>query len=375
MNTKKLSILFLCGWYPSRVLPNNGDFIQRHAEAVSLLHDVSVLHIISDASLKKNIEVVTQKVNGVQTNIAYLKPSKNPVVKTYRFLKAFFTLLSKIEKIDFVHVNKLYPFGLFALFLKWFRKKSFLISEHWTGYHQPLSKNISKTEIFLSKIISKNASFICPVSKDLQKSMSMLNFKGNYNVVPNVVDTNLFIPKENTSSKFTILHISNMLEEHKNVSGIITAFSSFKKQITNTELILIGENSKKYKSQTDALKISNSIQFIDHIPHYKVITYLQKSSVFVLFSNYENLPCVILESFSCGTPVISTNVGGISEFFPKDFGYLISPKNENELVEKLLDMYTNPIKNKTKMHEYAKANFSYLQVATTFSNLYFKIVH
>ena len=44
----KLNVLFICGWYPSRVLTNNGDFIQRHAEAVSLKQNVSVLHIITD---------------------------------------------------------------------------------------------------------------------------------------------------------------------------------------------------------------------------------------------------------------------------------------------------------------------------------------
>ncbi len=375
MNKKKLHILFLCSWYPSRVLPNNGDFIQRHAEAVSLLHDISILHIISDVSLKKNIEIVTQKTNKIQTHIAYIKPIKNPIIKIYWFLKAFFILINKIEKFDIVHLNKLYPFGILALFLKWFYKKSFIISEHWTGYHQPQAKNISKIEIFLSKRITKNASFICPVSKDLQKSMTHLNFYGNYTIVPNVVDTNLFLPSKNENQKFTILHISNMLDSHKNVSGIIKTFSKLKNQIPNSELILIGEDSKKHKPLADSLQISNSIQFIDHIPHYKVIEYLQKATVFVLFSNYENLPCVILESFSCGTPVISTNVGGVSEFFPKNFGYLITPNNENEFLEKLLTLYKNPIQSKAQMHTYAKINFSYDKIGNTFSNLYLKTLN
>ena len=50
---ENLHILFLCGWYPSKVLPKNGDFIKRHAEAVSSQHVVSILHIVSKEDVLK----------------------------------------------------------------------------------------------------------------------------------------------------------------------------------------------------------------------------------------------------------------------------------------------------------------------------------
>ena len=57
---KNLHILFLCGWYPSKVLPKNGDFIMRHAKTVSSKHTVSVLHIISKIGLL-NTEIEVEK--------------------------------------------------------------------------------------------------------------------------------------------------------------------------------------------------------------------------------------------------------------------------------------------------------------------------
>ena len=80
--TPKLHILFLCGWYPSRVLTNNGDFIQRHAEAVATKHNVSVLHIISDPNCINDIEYSFEKTNGVNTHIAYVKTTINPIIKS-----------------------------------------------------------------------------------------------------------------------------------------------------------------------------------------------------------------------------------------------------------------------------------------------------
>jgi glycosyltransferase involved in cell wall biosynthesis len=371
LDTKKLHVLFLCGWYPSRVLPNNGDFIQRHAEAISLKHKVSALHIITDKQQKASIQIVSEKINGINTHIAYVKNSKNPIVKIYRFYSAFQKLMKLIGKFDIVHLNKLFPFGLFALFLKRKFNTDYIISEHWTGYHQPNARKISILELFLSKIISKRAKRICPVSYNLQQSMEKLGLTGNYYPVPNVVDTELFSMKQDqrNDEEFIILHASNMLDDHKNVSGIIKVIAQFKEFTSNFKLILIGENSIQYKALADSLQLSNHVEFTEHIPHKDVVAQMQSADVFVLFSNYENLPCVILESFSCGTPVISTKVGGIAEFFPKDFGILISSNNEDELLEALKFSYYNKVDSK-KLHEYAKANFSKQVIASEFSKLY-----
>lgn len=371
LGTKKLHVLFLCGWYPSRVLPNNGDFIQRHAEAVNFQHQVSVLHIITDKKLHQPIEVVSEKINGIATHIAYVKNSKNPIVKIYRFYSAFQKLLKLIGKFDIVHLNKLFPFGLFALYLKRKFKTDYIISEHWTGYHQPKAEKITPLELFLSKIISKRAKYNCPVSYNLQQSMEKLGLTGNYYPVPNVVNTNLFSLKQDniTNQKFTILHASNMLDEHKNVSGIIKTVTKFRAFTENFKLILIGENSIQYKSLADSLDVTNHVEFIEHIPHTDIVEQMQNADVFVLFSNYENLPCVILESFACGTPVISTNVGGIAEYFPKEFGKLIKPNNEEELLNSLKAIFFEKI-DKNLLHEYAKTHFSQEVIANKFSELY-----
>lgn len=364
-------ILFLCGWYPSRVLPLNGDFIQRHAETVSSRYNVSVLHIISDENCTENIAVCSNSINGVQTHIAYIKPLKNPLLKGIRFFSAFKQLLGKIDDFDMVHLNKLFPFGVLAVYLKWFHKKQFIITEHWTGYHEPQSKNISSAEILISKIIGKNAKYICPVSNDLKNAMESIGISGNYEIVPNVVNTSLFKPKENRSERFTILHVSNMLDMHKNVSGIIQTIKKFSTFSTNFKLILVGDNSIKYRKLSDQLNVTKYIDFVDHVPHQKIVELMQGAQVFVLFSNYENLPCVILESFACGIPVITTDVGGISEFFPDDFGFLIEPKNEAQLLKKLISIYQNNDFNKEKLHLYATENFSTKAIAAKFSNLYF----
>lgn len=370
---EKLHILFLCGWYPSKVLPTNGDFIERHAEAVSILHKVSVLHIISDKNLIEKTQLEKKTINGIDTYIGYIKHTQNPIFKFIRFWKIYTSILKTIGNFDVVHLNILYPFGLFALHLKWFKKKPFIISEHWTRYIKPNSNKIGFVERNLSKIICKRSSFICPVSNHLSRSMIDIGLNGNFTVVPNVVDTTIFVPKKNHKSTFNIIHISSMQNKHKNIFGMLEVAKKLENEIENFNWKFIGGNSTEIKNKIDSLNFKKqSVEFIKHLPHQKLITYLQDANVFVLFSNYENLPCVILEAFSCGIPVISTNVGGISEFFPKEFGNLIEVNNQNQLLEKLKEYKINFNFNKKIMHNYAVDNFSKEKIALIFSNLYLK---
>jgi glycosyltransferase involved in cell wall biosynthesis len=367
----KFNILFLCGWYPSKVLPNNGDFIQRHAEAVSLNHKVTVIHIITDQQTKKNIDYTSEVINGVETHIAYVKYSNNSLKKIFFFIKAFKVLLLKTGSIDVVHLNEIFPFGIFSLYLKWFKKIPYIISEHFTGYHYPLSKNISFIQKFISSIITRNASFVCPVSNDLKNSMLKLGLKGNYYRVPNVVDTAVFFPIIKTPTIFTITHVSNMVNNHKNVEGIIRVIKKLESKVDDFRFKLIGEDSFKYYAfaRKTGINLEKTI-FIDQVSHEEVATNLKESNLFILFSNYENLPCVILEAFSCGIPVISTNVGGVNEYFPKDFGFLIDKKDETALLHKIMEVYTDFKTKKEKMHVYVENNFSRTTIANQFSELY-----
>lgn len=361
--------MFLASWYPSRVFPTNGDFVQRHAEAVSIDNNVTVIHLVTDKNISKQSEIVDQTINNVRTIIAYIPTTIFP--KFFIFLKIYLKLIKRIGHFDLVHLNVTYPKGLIALYLKWFQKKKYIITEHWTGYLHPLNRSISYSRKILTKLIVKNAYVVCPVSDNLAKNMKNFGLKGSYMPIPNVVNTELFSPKEKPNETFKILHVSNMLDSQKNVSGILRALGKLDKLKFNFEVVLVGENSSKFKELAAQVGLTN-IKFIDHITQQELIQYFHEASIFILNSNHENLPCVILESFSTGTPVISTNVGGISEYFPKEFGSLIPIGDEQMLLKKIQDYYLKKEKIATieEMNSYAKENFSRAMISKKFTGIY-----
>jgi len=370
---RKLHILFLSGWYPSRVLPSNGDFVQRHAEAVATKHKVTLIHVVTDKNLKFP-EKTFHIINNVNTHIIFVPKTKNHISKLSLFFNTYVSTIKTIKNFDIVHLNITFPVGLIALYLKWFTHKPYIISEHWTGYQSPQNKSIGFLQKKITKTILKNASFVCPVSENLENEMINIGFKGNYYPVPNVVNTSIFNIDKNSIKNFTITHISHMGNEHKNITGILNVMSKMQLKIPNLAFKLIGPNSSSYINLVKKLRIKN-ITIIGEIPHSEIIEHLKKSNLFVLFSNYENLPCVILESFACGVPVISTNVGGIYEFFPKNFGYLIPPRDEVALENSILKIYNgNLYQSPELMHQYAKNNFGIESISEKFTNLYLKSI-
>lgn len=371
--TKKLHILFLCSWYPSKVLPTNGDFIQRHAEAVRLNHKVSILHLISDKRIPKSkIEIST--VNDVQTFIGYIKHTKNPFLKLFRFFKTYNQLLNKVDRFDLVHLNVLFPFGLLALYQKIIKKTPFIISEHWTGYLTSQNCEISFFHKTLSKLITKNAAYICPVSNELEISMQNLGLKGNYKPIGNVVDTTTFSEYSEKESEFTLIHISSLNDTQKNISGMLRTAKKLEEKIGRFTWKFIGGTSEKYDCLIDKLAFTKaSIQFTNHLPQKELSIHIQKAHICISFSNYETFGITLAEAIACGTFVISTNTGILNELTNKKYFSIIPIHDEAALLNEIIHLKTAPpILDSNKMNTFIKEKFGPQIIAKEFSSLYFK---
>ena len=78
-------------------------------------------------------------------------------------------------------------------------------------------------------------------------------------------------------------------------------------------------------NQQEVTDHPKNVFFLGNIPNAG--TYCSIADLFMLPSNYEGLPMVILEAMSLGKPVVASNVGGISEIVENDKnGYTV----ENE---------------------------------------------
>ncbi len=374
-STKKFKILFISSWFPNKLEPTNGNFVQRHAEAVSLLHDVEILHTIGDFNQKEKFVFDDKHINGIRTLIIYYKNSKNPLLNFFHRMKAYKLGFKKMQKPDLVHGNVLHNNMLFAVYLKKKYKIPFVITEHWTALQFDNLKTSNRVKR-LARFIGNQASYILPVSSNLLQSLNKLSILPPKKIITNVVDTEIFnlSTVENDIPKF--LHISSLIPRKRADRIIVTAVKLYELGYKFTLEIGGDGDYGNLQKLIDELNAQQYISTFGAISYNGVAEKMKTSDCFILFSENETQGCVILESYACGVPVISTAVGGVPEFVKDNFGILIQKNNEEELLYSMEFFLKNKTKfcSKKDLRKYCVDNFSKQKIAEQFSEIYSKVL-
>ena len=143
-------------------------------------------------------------------------------------------------------------------------------------------------------------------------------------VVYNGVDTQLFEPKEtNIRNELNIDDDSFVVfcpdaGVRKGYLLLLKAVAEIHKINPKIHLIVPGfgvDESLQTKS-------TSYVSLLKHIPFGDMPDYYSAADLFVLPTVYEGLPKSMLESMSCGVPVISTAVGGIPEVIDSRTGII-----------------------------------------------------
>lgn len=375
MSISRKKILFLSSWYPSDAHPTLGNFVQRHAEAIATLHEVHVLYITALKGETNPHRVVQFTENGVSHTIVYF-PKKG--LKAFRRWKAFNYALRLLKEqghhhFDVVHQNVLWSEGWQAVVFKKRTRTPFIVTEHWTGYQANRPQPLPKKVLMLSRWVARHASILCPVTDHLKNDLISHGIKGHFDVVPNVVDTHLFSLQEKNTSSTRFLHVSSLVDDHKNITGILRVWKKFSDAHSDVHLEIGGDGPFEFFAQkASEMGIKpESIHFFGTLPWEGIADKMKNAHALILFSNYENLPCVIVESMASGMAVISTKVGGISEHITPSNGILVEKGNENELFQALESFVSKQAHFESELiRSYAENHFSKKAIAQAFDRIY-----
>ena len=345
-------ILWLPSWYPNKTGPFDGDFIRRHAVAAAEFNPVYVVFVIKDNRLPAGASpvVVRLSTGNLHETIVYLPPLRSRIKWLNRLLSSlhYIGMSRKMLKEhvksyglpSLVHVHVVLRAGFTAL---WARKKMaipFLLTEHWTGYDPSATDNIY-TKFYLLRYLTKKvitqALMVLPVSNNLGQLICTHFGPTPYTVVPNAVDTTHFTLPPAESAVFRFIHVSTMSFQ-KNCEGILHSFAAVLREHPAVELVMVGPFTDALCRLTDRLKATENVHWKGEISYEEVASTMQQAGCLVMFSRFENLPCVILEALCCGLPVISTRVGGIPEVIDTANGILISQGHEPQLTAAMLHM-------------------------------------
>ena len=147
-----------------------------------------------------------------------------------------------------------------------------------------------------------------------------------------------------TSADFVIGNISR-LELLKGHTYLLKAFKKLKEEIKGKRIVLliVGKGKEKDSISRDIKKLGLEDSVILNGYCNDIPDILSGMNLLVHTSSREGLPRVMVQAAAAGLPLVAFNVDGIPEIIKDGYnGFLVEPKNINQLVEKIKIYLNNP---------------------------------
>jgi glycosyltransferase involved in cell wall biosynthesis len=164
--------------------------------------------------------------------------------------------------------------------------------------------------IYIEKKVFPNADEIIVTAPHMADDLRLHlpHCANRINIIPNYVDTALFVPGQSQEGLRTDIIYVGRLHPEKNVASLVEALSQSAATAT-----IIGEGELGSSLRRTYADLDGRLTWIDHVPHEQLPQYLNSAKVFVLPSFYEGHPKALIEAMSCGLAVIGADSPGIRE--------------------------------------------------------------
>ena len=193
-------------------------------------------------------------------------------------------------------------------------------------------------------------------------------------VIPNCVDTEIFklVDTLKIEKKYDLPVDKKIILFVASYKSKIKGFDEFMESIeqlrgNNYHILIVG-----YPQKITNLKYSYTI--LEKADETKMVDAYNLADVTVVSSIEDNLPNVMLESLSCGTPVVGFKVGGLKDNIIDNFnGQLVTTGDTHLLAEAIENIINGPNLSKN-CRRFATENFSFKKHSLALSKLYQSLI-
>lgn len=173
-------------------------------------------------------------------------------------------------------------------------------------------------------------------------------------VILTPIDTTAFRPVSRTVAcrafgldplRRYLLFVGRFDDGVKRISAIIEAFVSASANHPDADLLIAGGGKDDTRLRSLAAAVApGRVKFMGWIDDTRRKMELYNcAECLVLASRREGFPTVVGEAMACGTPVVSSDVGGVSELVTRDHtGWLFEPGDDETLTDTLAMVLADP---------------------------------
>ena len=330
-NKPRPRVLHICNWYPNVDAPGETPFIRRHVLSLAPHFEQQVWHLEVRSMKSDKWKLVTRNLLADRTYMLFVRTHRWLVIEWLTTFLLLWAWVSRDRSVrfDLVNIHIAYPLGLRTRLIKWLFKVPLVFTEQWSGYHYSFNST-SKGLDRIRKIFAHDVPLIC-VSKALLKDIE--HFSGipqqRAAVVDNVAETDFFHWTPDSIPQPGRFFAIAGWRFPKRPDVLIRMAGQLKDRGVDFQLRLAGDGKMmpEMKALIAELGLQERVVLLGHLDPDSVAQEMRSAHALLHCSDYETYSAVCAESLCMGTPVIASNVGGISEYMTAETGLLVE-KNE-----------------------------------------------
>lgn len=345
-----MNIIIIPSFYPDNSNSNLGSFVKEQVATITefgitanvFYVEQKSLRLLSLKNLQENhfqlVKIEESKWNEYRIKGWNLPGKIGKRIWIYLSTRLVNQFIENTQKPDLIHAHNIFWAGVVAHNIWKKHEIPYIITEHSSSFL--IQNQLTDDEILIAKKTYTSASKIISVSKSLQSSINKIVPSLKIEIIPNIVDTDFFLPIHNKkscldSTKF--ISIGN-LYKNKGHDILIDAFYEVSKMRKHVSLTICGDGIEKVNLQTKVtgLGLSDKVFFAGQLEKAQILEKLNQADCLVHSSYFETFGIVLIEALSCGVPIISTKCGGPEDIYEENTGYIVEKGNPKLLAEAML---------------------------------------
>jgi glycosyltransferase involved in cell wall biosynthesis len=220
-----------------------------------------------------------------------------------------------------------------------------IVVVHDLSFKYMKQKRMKTTRFFIKHSID-TATKIIAVS-NFTKNQILNNFKikeDKIKIIYESCDRGLytFEKKKRVSGVLKVLCVGT-INKRKNFTHIVKTIPILKKKFDTVKLTIIGKFDDDYVNLQKTIKdlgVENDVIITGYVSNIDLVDYFHKNDVFVYASKEEGFGIPILEAYSSGTPVVTSNVSATKEI-GESASVLVDPNNFFDIADGIIAAYEN----------------------------------